>query len=183
MGILDNVKKEMTAALDHLKEELKNIRTGRANPAIFDSVSVDAYGSQMRIKELGTVSAPEPRQLLITPFDPALKGAISKAIEKANLGFMPMVDGNQVRIKIPQMDENTRKEMAKLCHKRREESKVSIRNVRRDGNEVARKQKVDGIIGEDELKKIEKQIQELTDKSCKEADELAEKKEKEVMAI
>ena len=183
MSIVDQTKAKMLAALEHLKNELKSIRTGSANTSMLDNVSVEIYGSQMRIKELASVTTPEPRQLQITPFDANTKGAIAKAIEKANLGYMPMVDGNLVRIKIPPMDEAMRKEMIKLCAKRAEEAKVSIRNERRHGNETIKKQKSDGHIAEDEMKKLEKVIQELTDKYCKEADELAQKKEKEVSTI
>lgn len=181
--VLDQTKSKMTAAIEHLKNELKSIRTGKANIGILDGVSVEVYGSPMRIKELASITTPEPRQILITPFDAHNVGAIGKAIEKANLGIMPIVDGNGVRIKIPPMDENMRKEMVKVCHKKREEAKVSIRNIRRDSNELARKQKVDSVITEDVMKKLEKTIQELTDKYCKEADDLSEKKEKEVSTI
>lgn len=183
MGVLDQVKAKMAAAIEHLKEELKSIRTGRANPAMLDHIMVEVYGTQMRIKDLASITVPEPRQLLITPFDNTNKGVIAKSIEKANLGVMPLVDGNIVRIKIATMDENSRKEMIKLCHKRLEECKVGVRNVRRDSNEGVRKQKNDGLIAEDEMKKAEKQIQELTDKFCKEADEITAKKEKEVSTI
>ena len=129
--IIEQTKAKMLAALEHLKNELKSIRTGRANPAMLDHIMVEVYGTNMRIKELGSITSPEPRQLLITPFDHTNKGPIAKAIEKANLGVMPIVDGNVVRIKIPQMDEAVRKEMIKLCAKRAEEAKVSIRNERR----------------------------------------------------
>lgn len=183
MDLQSQTKAKMTTALDHLKEDLKGIRTGRANPAILDNVMVDVYGAMMRIKDIATVSTPEARQLLITPFDTNTKGTISKAIEKANLGVMPLVDGNSVRIKVPPMDDNVRKEMIKLCHERREKAKVTLRNIRRESNEIARKQKNDGIIGEDILKKTEKQIQDLTDKFCKDADDITEKKEKEVSVI
>lgn len=183
MSIQDQTKAKMAAAIDHLKAELKGIRTGRANPGMLDHVMVDIYESQTNIKQLASITAPEPRQILITPFDPTTKGAISKSIERANLGFMPMVDGHVVRIKIPPMDENMRKEMIKLCHKRCEEAKVSIRNIRREANEAARKQKADGVIAEDVLKKLEKTIQEMTDKSCKEAEDLTAIKEKEVSTI
>ena len=117
---------------------------------------VEVYGSQMRIKDTASITAPEPRHAPHHPFDSQNTGAIGKAIEKANLGVMPIVDGNVVRIKIPPMDESMRKEMVKLCHKRREEAKVSIRNIRRDGNEAVRKQKADGEIAEDIMKKLEK---------------------------
>jgi ribosome recycling factor len=183
MSISDQTKSKMTDALEHLKQELKSIRTGRANPAMLDHVSVDVYGTQMRIKDMASITIPEPRQLLVTPFDNNNKAAIAKAIEKANIGIMPIVDGNVVRLKIPAMDEALRKEMMKLCSKRCEEAKVSIRNERRHSNDAIRKQKADGIMAEDEMKKLEKIIQDLTDKFCKEADEIAAKKEKEVSTI
>ncbi|MBA3816644.1 MAG: ribosome recycling factor [Parachlamydiaceae bacterium] len=183
MDILGQTKEKMLAALEHLKNELKSIRTGRANPSMLDSVFVEIYGALMRIKDAAAINAPEARQLLITPFDSQNTNAIGKAIEKANIGLMPIVDGNTVRLKIPQMDDNVRKEMIKLCHKRCEEAKVSIRNIRRDSNEHARKMKADGNLAEDQMKKLEKNIQDLTDKSCKEADDISAKKEKEVSTI
>lgn len=183
MSILDQTKTRMTAALEHLKEKLKSIRTGRANPGMVDGVIVEVYGSQMRIKDLASITAPEARQILITPFDINNKGMIGKAIEKANLGFMPIIDGNVIRIKIPQMDEKMREEMKRICHKEGEEAKIVIRNIRRDSNESARKQKKDNLISEDEVKSLEKKIQDLTDKSCREADDLVVKKEKEVSTI
>lgn len=183
MSVTDQTKAKMLAALEHLKTELKSIRTGRANPGMVEGVMVDVYGSPMRLKDMASINAPESRMLLITPFDPKNVGAIGKAIEKANIGVMPIVDGNVVRIKIPQMDENMRKEMVKLCHKRLEEAKVSIRNIRRDGNDTVKKQKSAGEIPEDVMKKSEKIIQDLTDKYCKEAEDITEKKEKEVSSI
>ena len=183
MSILDQTKNKMTAAMEHLKDELKSLRTGRANPAMLDHISFEMYDTKMRVKEVASITCPEPRQLLITPFDSTTKGAIAKAIEVANLGFMPIVDGNVIRLKIPPMDEALRKQMCKECQKRAEEAKVGVRNIRRDANEAARKQKADGIIGEDEMKKQEKLIQEMTDKYCKEADEIARKKESEISTI
>jgi ribosome recycling factor len=183
MGILDQTKEKMAVAIDHLKNDLKNIRTGRANPGMVDQVTVEVYGSPMRLKDMSSISVPDSRQLLITPFDPKNAHAIGKAIEKANLGLMPVVDGNSVRIKIPQMTEEIRKRMAKICHDEKEKTKIAIRNIRRDANESVRKQKVDGEIAEDLMKKHEKGIQEMTDKHCKEADDLSEKKEKEIFTI
>ena len=111
MGLLEETKSKMALAIDHLKNDLKNLRTGRANPGLVDHVTIEMYGSQMRIKDVASVSAPEPRMLLITPFDPQTVGAIGKAIEKANLGVMPIVDANVVRIKIPPMTEEIRKKL------------------------------------------------------------------------
>jgi ribosome recycling factor len=137
----------------------------------------------MRLRDIANITIPEPSQLLVSPFDANNAGAISKAIEAANLGVRPTVDGNAVRITVPSMDESTRKEMVKLCGRRCEEAKVSIRNARRDGNEGARAQQKDGDIGEDQLKRFEKEIQSLTDDYCKQADELSKAKENEVMEI
>lgn len=183
MSILEDTKAKMAASLEHLKNDLKNIRTGRANPGMIDHLTIEVYGSQMRIKDLASVSVPESRQLLITPFDSKNTSAIGKAIEKSNLGVMPIVDVNTVRIKIPPMTEEIRKKMAKICHEEKEKTKISIRNIRREANELVRKQKADGIIAEDMMKKWEKSIQEFTDKFCKEADDIAEKKEKEISTI
>lgn len=183
MDVIEQTKSKMRAAVEHLKTELKSIRTGRANPAMVDSIQVEIYGSNMRIKEVASISTPESKQLLIVPFDPKTAGFISKAIEKANIGIMPILDGNSVRLKIPPMDENLRKQMVKVCHTKREEAKVSIRNVRRDSNDLLKKQKQEGHIPEDQLKKQEKTIQELTDTFCKESDDLAKQKEDEVVHL
>ena len=183
MSVTKQVETKMQGAIDHLTEELKGIRTGQANPGMLDSVMVEVYGSPMRLRDIANVTRPELRQLLITPYDVNNNASIGKGIEKANLGFMPVVDGNAVRVTIPAMDENQRKEMAKLCHRRQEECKVSVRNARKEGNDTVRRMKADGDIAEDEQKRTEKQIQDLTDKYCKEADALAAKKEAEVMTI
>lgn len=183
MSILDQTKIKMTAAIEHFKNDLKNIRTGRANPGMVEHVMVEVYGSPMRLKDIASISVPEPRQLLITPFDSKNASVIGKGIDKANIGFVPIVDGTSVRIKIPPMTEEIRKRMAKICHEEREKTKVSVRNIRRDANEVVRKQKADGEIAEDIVKKLEKSIQDLTDKFCKEIDDLSEKKEKEISTI
>jgi len=183
MSIIDQTKQKMNAALEHLKAELKGIRTGRANAAMLDNVLVEVYGTQMRIKDVASITAPEPRQLLITPFDPQVTSGIGKSLEKANTGFLIVIEANLIRVKVPAMDESLRKEMVKQCHKKREDCKIGIRNTRRDSNELIRKQKADGEMAEDLMKKLEKQIQELTDKYCKDADDLAEQKEKEVMHV
>lgn len=183
MSATEQAKAKMDAAIEHFKNELKNIRTGRANPGMVEHVMIDVYGSSMRLKDIASISTPEARQLLITPYDSQNAGAIRKAIERANLGFTPVLDGNVVRITIPPMTEEIRKKMAKMCHEEREKAKVSVRNIRREANEAVRKQKTEGALAEDMMKKMEKEIQDLTDKYCKEADDLSEKKEKEIMAI
>lgn len=183
MSIADQTKQKMQQAIDHFKQELKNLRTNRANPGILDSVIVEAWGSQMRLKELATVTAPESRQLLITPFDPQTTHAIGKGIEKANLNLQPIVEGNVVRINIPPMDENTRKEIVKQGKKKAEDAKITIREIRRKNNDLVRKEKADGTITEDVMKKTEKTIQEYTDKFCKEIDDLFSAKEKEILTV
>lgn len=183
MSILDQTKAKMATAIEHFKNDLKNIRTGRANPGLVEHIMVEVYGNSMRLKDIASITTPEARQLMITPFDPQNASLIGKALEKANIGLVPMVDGHVIRIKIPSMTEELRKKMIKICHEEREKTKVSIRNIRREANETVRKQKTEGEIAEDIMKKSEKNIQELTDKFCKEADELSEKKEKEISTI
>lgn len=180
MNITKQTENEMEQALEHMIQELKNIRTGRANPGMLDNVYVEVYGSRMRIRDVANITTPEPRQLLITPYDQHNTSTIGKAIEKANLGFRPIVEANVVRINIPPMDESSRKEMIKLLHKRREEAKVSIRHVRGKYNKLI---KSNDDIPDDEEKKLEKKIQELTDKYCKKSDELSEAKEIEISTI
>lgn len=182
-NILDDTKAKMQAAIEHLKNDLKSIRTGHANPSMLDGINVEVYGTSMRLKELAQVTTPEPRMLLVTPFDPKNTNAIAKAIEKANLGINPITDANAVRLRIPSMDESMRKEMVKVCHKRREDAKIGIRNTRRSGNDEAKRQKEAGTLPEDQFNKLEKTIQELTDKFCRDIDDLAAQKEKEIMTV
>ena len=183
MNVEQETKAKMEAALEHFKQELNNLRTNRANPYMLDGVLIEAYGSNMKIRDLANITVPEPRQLLIAAFDGSMAGPIAKGIEKANMGLQPMHEGNLVRITIPPMDENMRKEIAKQGKKKAEEAKVSIREVRRKQNDLVRKQKADSEITEDVMKREEKLIQELTDKFCKQIDELFSSKEKEIMTV
>ena len=182
-SVTEQTKVKMQAALDHFKGELKSLRTNRANPAMLDGVLVEAYGSTMRIKEMANVTTPEPRQILVTPFDPQTASAIAKGIEKANLNLQPMVEGSIIRINVPPMDESMRKNIVKQGKQKAEDAKIALRDIRRKNNELARKQKADSIITEDVMKKEEKGIQELTDKFCKEVDDLFAAKEKEIMTV
>jgi len=183
MKTIDQTKEAMNFAFDHFKEDLKGLRTGHANPAMLEKISVEVYGTKMSLRELATISSPEARQLLISPYDPQTLSPIQKGIEQANLGFSLIIDGHAIRVKVPPMDESVRKEMIKILHDKSEKAKVSIRTIRREGNETARQQKVDGEIGEDELKVRERKIQELTDAFCKDIDEHASHKEKEISTI
>ena len=181
--VVQHAKAGMIASLEHLKTELRAIRAGRASSAIIEGVSVEVYGSHMKIKEVGTITSPEPRQLLITPFDATNAGLIAKAIEKANLGIRAVLEGKLVRVFFPELDQNRRKELVNQTHKKREESKLTIRNVRRDANELLKKLKTAGELPEDDVKRLEKQIQDITDKFCKEADDVTLAKEKEIMTV
>lgn len=183
MSLQKEVEKKMQTSIDHLKEELSHLRTGRADPALLNNVLVEAYGSQMRLKDVATISAPEARQLLVTPFDSNNAGVIRKGIEQANLGLQVILDGNVIRVNVPAMDEAMRKEMVKQAKRKGEEAKVSIRNARREGNESLKKQKNDGEIAEDQQKKGETIIQKLTDDFCKKVDEVIEQKESDIMLI
>lgn len=180
MSIKKQVKHEMEQVLDHLAKELQNIRTGRANPGMVENLQVEVYGTQMKLKEVASITTPESRLLVISPFDPKNSPAIGKSIEKANLGFKPIVEANLVRINIPPMDASLRKEMIKLLHKKREEAKVSIRHVRAKFNKQA---KADSNLSEDDVKHHEKEIQVLTDDFCTQADKVCEKKEIEISTI
>ncbi|MCH9611157.1 MAG: Ribosome-recycling factor [Chlamydiales bacterium] len=183
MTVLDDTKKSMEAAIDHLKGELKGIRTGRANPALVEGVQLEVYGAQMRLLDVASISIPEPRQILISPFDANNVHAIVKGIDEANLNLRAAVDGSVVRVMVPEMDQKVRSDMVKLAKRKCEETKVAIRNVRRDGNDTVRKQKSSGDIPEDQMKSMEKKIQESTDKYCKMAEDLTQEKEKEITTV
>jgi ribosome recycling factor len=183
MSFEKEVEAKMQATVDHFKQELKNLRSNRANPGMVEGVTVDVYGAQMKIKELANITTPESRQILISPFDPQTAGAIAKGIEKANLNLQPVMEGHVVRINVPPMDQAMRQEIVKQGKKKAEDAKISLREIRRKSNEAIRKQKADGAITEDILKKLEKAIQELTDKCCRTIDDLFTTKEKEILAV
>ncbi len=183
MSVASDTKIKMKEAVEHFKKELSFLRTGRANPSMFDSVNIEVYGSSMKLRELANISCPEPRQIVISPFDPQTIGPIAKSIEKANLNVNPIAEGTFIRINIPPLDESMRKEIVKQGKKKAEDTKIVIREIRRKGNDHVRKQKAEGIIAEDEMKKAEKTIQELTDENCKSIDDLFTAKEKEIMTV
>ncbi len=179
----EQVKTKMQGTLDHFKQELKNLRSNRANPGMVEGVSVEVYGAHMKIKELASITTPESRQILIAPFDPQTAGSIAKAIEKANLNLQPVLEGHSIRINVPPMDQAMRQEIVKQGKKKAEDAKIAIRDIRRKSNDTIKKQKADGELTEDGMKKLEKAIQDLTDKFCKQVDDLFSAKEKEVLAV
>lgn len=182
MSIEKQAREGMETTVEHLQKELRTLRTSRANPAILDSVTVEVYGAQMRLKDVANVTVVEARQILITPYDANNAALIGKAIQ-AQLDLHPIVEANAVRINVPPMDEKMRKEIAKQCKRKAEDAKIAIREVRRKYNDLTRKQKTDGEIPEDLMKSLEKKIQELTDQYCKQIDVLCEKKQEEILAI
>ncbi len=181
--IEDEVKAKMNATLEHFKQELKNLRTNRANPGVVEGVTVEVYGSHMRVKELANITTPESRQILITPFDPQTAGAIAKGIEKANLNLQPVLEGQAIRINVPPMDQSMRQTIVKQGKEKAENGKIAIRDIRRKSNDTIKQLKSSGDLTEDMVKKLEKTIQELTDKFCKQIDDLFSAKEKEIMAV
>ncbi len=181
--MIKKIEEKMRQTTEHFQTELKHLRTGKADPGMLDGILVQAYGTQMKLKELATVTSPEPRQLLITPFDAQNLGAIRKGIETSQLNIPPIVEGSTVRLQIPPMDQNMRSEMVKQAKKKGEEAKVGIRNARREGNDLLKQQKASGEIPEDRVKSTETEIQKLTDKYCKKIDEIISCKEKDIMAI
>jgi ribosome recycling factor len=183
MSTENQVKAAMQAVIDHLKLELKSLRSGRANSSVLDRVMVEIYGSSTPLKAVANVTVPEARQILVTPFDPSTCHAIAKGIEAANLGIHPMVDGKVVRLNVPPMDETIRKQIAKQCKELGEKAKIALREVRRKFNDLVRKQKTDGTLPEDVMKKLEKSIQDFTDRFCKDADAACAEKEKEIMTV
>ncbi len=172
----------MKEAIEHLKKDYRNLRSGRVNPGILDDVLVEMYGSQMQLKALGNVSV-QDRQLIVSPFDRSSLHAIAKSIEHSPLRLQATVDGNHVRVPIPPMTEEVRKDVAKQAKKKCEDSKVVIRQIRRECNDLIRDQKTAGTLPEDAMKKMEKQIQELTDEHCKLLDDIYKEKEKEIMTV
>ena len=178
-----NLEERSKKTIAILKEDLNTVRAGRANPALLDKVTVDYYGSPTQIKNLANISVPDPRTLLIAPFDPKSIGEIEKAINVANIGINPSNDGKAVRLVIPQVTEERRKELTKTVKKMGEDSKVAIRNLRREANDEMKKLEKNHEITEDELKKALDDIQKATDKTTKEIDEIIAAKDKEIMEV
>lgn len=173
----------MQGAIDALKKEFTGIRTGRASMGLLDGIVVDYYGTPTPVQQLASLSIPESRQIAIQPWEHRLIPEIEKAIFKSDLGLTPMNDGKVIRINIPVLTEERRKQLVKVTRKRSEESKIAVRNIRRDANEELKKLEKDEHISEDEVKKEHDEIQKITDSFIKKIDELSEHKEKEIMEV
>ena len=179
----EDVKRRMKGAVTTLRSEFAGIRTGRANPAILDPVQVSAYGNPMHVNQLGTVSAPEPRLLTVQVWDRSLVKAVDQAIRDAGLGLNPQVDGQLLRIPIPELNEERRRELAKVAHKYAEAARVAVRNVRRDGMEHLKKLEKEHAIGEDVHRKLADELQKLTDEHIHEIDHALQAKDQEIMHV
>jgi ribosome recycling factor len=173
----------MTRTLEVLQQDLASIRTGRASPSLLDKIQVDAWGSQQPIQSVASISVPEPRLLVIQPWDKSMIGPIEKAIQKSDLGLNPNNDGSVIRLALPQLNEQRRNDLAKQVKKRAEESKVAVRNVRRDADTNLKKLEKDGKLSQDDLRRALDRVQKLTDSSIKQVDEAADRKEKEVKEV
>ena len=176
-----DIERRMQGAVESLKGDLAGLRTGRANTSLLDPVMVEVYGSMMPLNQVATVSAPEPRMLSVQVWDKANVTAVEKGIAKANLGLNPMVDGQNVRLPMPDLTEERRKELAKLAGQYAEQAKIAIRNVRRDGMEALKDDEKKKEISEDERKRGEDEVQKLTDKHVGEVDDAVAKKEQEIL--
>ncbi len=183
MGPKDVYQEKMDKTISVLKQDLNTVRAGRANPALLDQISVEYYGMPTPLKQIANISVPDPRSLLIAPFDPKSIKDIEKAIQIANIGINPSNDGRTVRLVIPPLTEERRKELTKLIKKMGEESKVAIRNCRRDANEMLKKAEKNGELTEDDLKDELDDVQKMTEQYMKDIDGMVAEKEKELMEL
>lgn len=180
---IKDLERKMKTAIEVLKKDFQKVRTGRANPAILDNVMVDYYGTPTPINQVGNVSVPDPQMITISPWEKKMLSEIEKAIQKADLGLTPQNDGNIIRLPIPPLTEERRKEMVKQIKKFGENAKIPIRNVRREGNDQLKKMEKNKEISQDDLKHQMDKVQKLTDDNIKVVDKLMADKEKELMAV
>ena len=181
--ILDIATDKMNKTISVMKQEYNSLRAGRANPQALDRIMVDYYGTPTPINQVGNISVPEPRMLIIALWDTKMIPAVEKAIQKSDLGINPANDGKVIRLIFPELTQERRKELAKVIRKKAEESKVAVRSIRRDAMEDIKKQKKDNLLTEDDQKKLEEKVQKLTDEKVKEIDTIAQAKEKEIMSV
>ena len=181
--VMDNAKERMNKTISVLQQELGGLRAGRANPQVLDRILVDYYGSPTPINQLGNISVPEPRMLVIAPWDGKLIPAIEKALQKSDLGINPTNDGKVIRLVFPALTEERRKDLVKVVRKKGEESKVAIRAIRRDANEQIKAQKKNNELTEDDQKHLEEKIQKLTDELIRDIDRIIAEKEKEILSV
>ncbi len=178
----DDIKRRMESSVEAFKHELSGLRTGRASSAMLDTITVEVYGSRMPMTQVGSISVPEPRLLTVQVWDTGSVKAVEKAIRDANLGLNPQADGNLIRVPVPELNQDRRKELTKVAGQYAESARVSVRNIRRDGMETLKKLKSDGM-GEDENKRFGDEVQKLTDDHIKKIDVMLAEKEKDIMTV
>jgi ribosome recycling factor len=181
--ILMAAEEKMDKCVDFLHHDLSGLRTGKASPSLVENITVEYYGTATRLRDIANISTPEPRLLVISPFDPSSLGAIEKAIGAANIGITPMNDGRLIRVPIPELSEQRRKDLAKVASRATEEQRIAVRNVRRDANELLKALQKNGKITEDDRDQSLEEVQKLTDARIKKMDDMLAAKEKEVLSI
>ncbi|MBC7134857.1 ribosome recycling factor [Oceanibaculum nanhaiense] len=180
---LKDIQRRMSGAVEVLRQEFGGLRTGRASTSLVEPVTVDAYGSQMPLNQVASVSVPEPRMLTVQVWDNGMVKAVEKAIREAGLGLNPQTEGNVIRLPIPDLSEERRQELTKVAAKYAEQARVSIRNVRRDGMDLLKRLEKDGEISQDDQRRFEKDIQKMTDDTITEVDQALATKDKEIMQV
>lgn len=179
----EDLKRRMQGAVKSLKEDLASLRTGRASSSLLDPIQVDAYGALLPMSQVATVTVPEPRMLSVQVWDRSMVNAVEKAIRDSNLGLNPQTEGQVIRLRIPELNEQRRKEMVKVAHQYTESAKIAARHVRRDGIELLRKIEKDGAMGKDEVARLTEQVQKVTDQTISDIDAALAHKEKEIMQV
>ena len=180
---LNELKRRMQGALGVLKQELSGLRTGRASASLLEPVQVSAYGGMVPLNQLGNISVPEPRMITVQVWDRSMVKAVDKAIREAGLGLNPQTEGQTIRVPIPDLNEERRRELTRVAAKYAEAARVSVRNVRRDGIETLKRREKDGDLSQDEQRKLEKEVQHLTDEHIKRIDETLAQKDKEILQV
>lgn len=180
---LNNARERMEKALETVRREFSGVRTGKASPALLETVRVEAYGSLLPVNQVGQVSAPEPRMLTIQPYDKSLIKAVERALRESDLGLNPSNDGNLIRIPLPALTEERRREYVKLLHRYAEDGRVAVRQARQHANDDIKKRQKDGELTEDEMRREQDQVQKLTDEYVHKVDDLLKKKEAEVLEV
>ena len=179
----NDLKRRMQGAIASLRHDLGALRTGRASPALVEPIHVDAYGQSLPMNQVATITVPEPRLLSVQVWDRGMTSAVEKAIREADLGLNPQTEGQVIRLRVPEMNEETRKKMVKVAHKYAEDARIAVRHVRRDGLDILKKLQKDGHISEDDEKRQSGEVQKLTDESVSEVDSVLSAKEKEIMQV
>lgn len=180
---MNDVKRRMQGAVASLKHDLNSLRTGRASASVLDPITVEAYGARTPLPQVATVSVPEPRLISVQVWDRGMTSAVEKAIRESDLGLNPQTEGQTIRLRIPELNEQRRKELVKVAHKYAEEARVAVRHVRRDGLDLLKKMEKDGHVSKDDVARQSDQVQKATDQSVTEIDQALAQKEKEIMQV